>query len=198
MRIPIDKKKAYLETLVAGDAEGIAEQANDAELAQNVAGMGEFPHPYRIDDAMMFIAGAAEELDSGRGYHFGIKTYDGKIAGAAGIRDMDRESHTGEIGFWVGKTHRGQGLASGAMDALVAFGFEELALREIFAEVLASNQKSILLLSKLGFMEREKGTARLAAGGVSDTSIMSLTRDQYYGLKNAGHKSNDRNINIYR
>ena len=176
MKIQTEKKRVYLETMEIGDAEEIACQANDAELSQSVAAAGEFPHPYSIDDAMMFIAGAAEECARGKGYHFGIKMDDGKVIGMAGIRNIDNESHTGEIGFWIGRGYRRHGFATEAVASLITFGFGELVLEKIFAEVLVSNHRSISLLSKLGFASERQGIVRTGTGKVSDTLIMSLAR----------------------
>ena len=53
-------------------------------------------------------------------------------------------------GYWLGADFWGQGYASEAATAVVAFAFDRLALREVNASVLPENDRSVRVLEKAG------------------------------------------------
>lgn len=64
--------------------------------------------------------------------------------------DSDRR----ELGYLIGERDRwGQGLGRLAGAAGLAFGFEQLGLREIWAEALDANRRSVRILQRLGLVE---------------------------------------------
>ncbi|RBR39284.1 GNAT family N-acetyltransferase [Enterococcus cecorum] len=60
----------------------------------------------------------------------------GEMIGAIGFHDshsphIHPENHEKELGYWLGVPFWGQGLMPGAIEAMLAFGFEELLLNAI-------------------------------------------------------------------
>jgi len=66
------------------------------------------------------------------------------------------------LSFYFGREHWGQGLASEAAAAFIAFGWEELQLSHIVATVQVENRASVRILQKLGFelIATERGSFR--------------------------------------
>jgi [ribosomal protein S5]-alanine N-acetyltransferase len=57
-----------------------------------------------------------------------------------------------EIGYWLDHTYWGQGLATEAAQAVMAYGFEELGLPRIVAVAHPENRASLRVLEKLGMV----------------------------------------------
>jgi [ribosomal protein S5]-alanine N-acetyltransferase len=76
---------------------------------------------------------------------------DGKLAGCAGLRPYGEDRHIRELGFHFRPEYWGQGLAEEAARAVIAFAFDSLQLKGLFAGHHPDNAASERLLSKLGF-----------------------------------------------
>jgi ribosomal-protein-serine acetyltransferase len=81
------------------------------------------------DDITAFIRSAGQELAAGRGLTCGI-WHHGRLVGTIGLR-VDPAHHSGEIGYWLAREARGQGIMTRATRALVDHGFGDLELHRI-------------------------------------------------------------------
>jgi [ribosomal protein S5]-alanine N-acetyltransferase len=75
----------------------------------------------------------------------------GELAGCAGLRPYGDDEHVLELGFHFRPEYWGQGLAQEAARAVIAYAFETLAVRSLFAGHHPENAASERLLRKLGF-----------------------------------------------
>ena len=69
---------------------------------------------------------------------------DGAIAGTIGSFQVDNQT---EVTYWVGRTHWGKGIASAALQLLLA----ETAGRPVYARAASDNVASLRVLEKAGF-----------------------------------------------
>ncbi|KDO32591.1 hypothetical protein SPRG_03065 [Saprolegnia parasitica CBS 223.65] len=142
---------AYMDDLVR--------HANDADVAKYLA--NRFPHPYTSDDAMSFLAYASSTTTERL---FAIVRQH-KVTGAreaiGGIGmnvKSDVQAHSGEVGYWLGKSFWGCGLMTHVV-ATFLDGFVEpyrgthapVPLSRLFAVVYAPNTGSVRVLEKNGF-----------------------------------------------
>jgi 8-oxo-dGTP diphosphatase len=142
-----------LRTLSLDDAEDLAKNASDYEIAYSVARFGEFPFPYTKEFALHFIASALEKQREGNEFHFGIRLGTMTI-GACALMNVDRSREgQSEVGYWIGKRYWGSGYAGEALRLLIGFGFGNLKLGKISARTFKSNERSVNLLHSLGFSE---------------------------------------------
>jgi [ribosomal protein S5]-alanine N-acetyltransferase len=74
----------------------------------------------------------------------------GELIGNCGIRLRAASAHEADIGYELDPRHWGQGYASEAARAIVAFGFNELELHRIWSWCVADNLASAHVLEKLG------------------------------------------------
>jgi RimJ/RimL family protein N-acetyltransferase len=105
------------------------------------------PFPYYESDAEAFIALARRRAQAGRSLNLAI-IHDGRLIGGIGINTMPVYC---EIGYWLGRRWWGQGFATEAGEAVVAFGFDVLGLRLLRSGVFADNHASLGVQRKLGF-----------------------------------------------
>lgn len=69
-----------------------------------------------------------------------------------------RDPHRRELGFLIGPLSSwGHGLGSQAAAAGLAYGFDALGLKEIWAEALDTNVRSVRILHRLGLTETGRG-----------------------------------------
>ena len=80
----------------------------------------------------------------------------GEMIGAIGFHDshsphIHPENHEKELGYWLGVPFWGQGLMPEAIEAMSAFGFEELLLNAIWCGYYEGNEQSKRAQEKCGF-----------------------------------------------
>lgn len=79
---------------------------------------------------------------------------EGQLIGNCGLRMETADSRQANIGYEIAPGYWGEGYATEAAQAMVAFGFEELRLHRIWARCVAENVASYRVLEKIG-MRRE-------------------------------------------
>lgn len=77
-----------------------------------------------------------------------------QLIGNGGIRMRSLDAREADIGYELDSHYWGQGYATEAARALLAFGFRELRLHRIWAYCIAENVASARVLEKIG-MQRE-------------------------------------------
>jgi RimJ/RimL family protein N-acetyltransferase len=81
-----------------------------------------------------------------------------QLIGNCGIRLKSADAHEGDIGYELSPNHWGNGYATEAARAIVAFGFVHLRLHRISSWCVADNLGSAHVLEKLGM--RQEGRLR--------------------------------------
>ena len=79
-----------------------------------------------------------------------IREPSGILVGAFGF-DNIVEGHVAEIGYWIGKAWRGQGIMTDVVRVTTRFAFDELKLERLVAFVFDDNEASGRVLEKNGF-----------------------------------------------
>lgn len=76
----------------------------------------------------------------------------GVVAGAVTLKRLDAPDNSGELSFWVGREHRGKGLARNAAELAVDYAFSRLRLDYLHAHCLRDgNPASRKTLEAVGF-----------------------------------------------
>lgn len=131
-----------------------------------------FPHPYSLSDAQNFIDFCRQ---SDPPVNLGI-TWQDKLAGVCGlVLQTDIYRHSAEIGFWLGEPYWNQGIASGAVNLLLRYAFEQFQVERVYAGVFSNNPASARVLERNGFIEE----GRMRQGIVKNGEFLDEVR---YGL----------------
>ena len=136
------------------DAAALVAIADDAEVARYLA--DGFPHPYTPLDARLWIAlcGGLQRRDS----QLAIEV-DGRLAGGIGVNFYGGERRlTAHIGYWLGRTFWGRGIATAACRAMADHALANFGLARLETTVYAPNVASARVLEKAGFVR--EGTLR--------------------------------------
>jgi RimJ/RimL family protein N-acetyltransferase len=160
----LDAKLCRLRPWRLDDLPSLVRHANDWEVAKNLRDV--FPHPYTEDAGRGFLERCMRETAD---LMFAIEA-NGEAVGGIGLHpggDVARAS--AELGYWLGRAHWGQGLATAALTALVEYAFAELPYCRLHAHAFADNRSSQRVLEKAGFAkEGVLPLAVLKAGRLHD------------------------------
>ncbi|MEI7735309.1 MAG: GNAT family protein [Ferruginibacter sp.] len=99
-----------------------------------------------------YIRKTKEETIAGTDFGFVIFE-DERIAGRIGIHNIDHQTKTGAIGYWLGKEFENRGIITKACNAIIEFGFTQLALDRIEIKCATENYKSKAVPERLGFIQ---------------------------------------------
>jgi RimJ/RimL family protein N-acetyltransferase len=152
------------------DLDDIVAEVNDFDVARMLSRV---PFPYSRGDGERFLAAVRQDQDD---LTFAI-TRDGKAIGCIGLTDI---RGTCEFGYWLGRAHWRQGLASEAGRAFLAFAFDRLGVGTITSGVFADNPASLRVQEKLGFEKTGSSFRQSLARGHAVAHIdTALTRGRF-------------------
>lgn len=114
-------------------------------------------------------------------YGFGVFLSGGELVGEVSIGSVQRGPfQSAFIGYWIDRSHAGQGLIPEAVALVLQFGFEQLRLHRMEAAIVPRNRASLRVVEKLGL--RPEGTARgfLQIRGVyEDHARFAMTAEEW-------------------
>ena len=172
--------RLVLRELRPSDAAAVASGAGDRRVAQYLI---QVPSPYPVALARRWVAHRIEWWKIGRGVTFAV-TLAGepdRLLGTVSLRRYVRDRRA-ELGYWLAAPAWGRGYATEAAHAVLDFGFRELGLARIYAQVLAGNRASLGVLDKLGMVnEGVKRQHITKARRFHDVVLYGLLRGEWLG-----------------
>jgi ribosomal-protein-alanine N-acetyltransferase len=102
-----------------------------------------------------FIAYEQARWEAGRGVTFAVLEKD-RFCGIVSLIGLTRihralTYNRAELAYWLGRAHRGQGLATEAGTVVLRFGFGPLGLHKVHVGHFGANAASQALIERLGF-----------------------------------------------
>ncbi len=178
-RVQIETERLILRPPSLDDLDDVVEYTNDEEWARYVH--RRFPWPYTRGDGEEFIAAATQRSwDSGP--HL-VLEFDGKVVGVVTL-EVRTEDRIAEIGYGLGRSVWGKGLAVEAVSAVIDWSFENYELAKIFAVTDWRNQRSIRVLEKLGFTQEGRlRQHRFARDGQTDEVLFGVLKDEWKPIR---------------
>ena len=133
-----------------------------------------FPRPYTRADAEWW-ASFARVRDPQT--NFAVEA-DGETVGGIGLGLKGDDGCSAEIGYWLGEAAWGEGMATAAVRALTAYGFEASGLTRIYGVPFANNPGSARVLEEAGYAR--EGVMRRSAikGGVVPDQVLCAVTDR--------------------
>lgn len=129
------------------DAEALVRHADNVNVARQLR--DRFPHPYTRANASIFLKAATSAAEPS---NLAIEV-EGEAAGAIGyVPGMDVERYSAEIGYWLGESYWGRGIASEALLLVTDYVFTTANLLRLFALPFADNLASARVLEKAGYV----------------------------------------------
>lgn len=170
----LDLESCGVRSFRESDAAELARHANNRKVWLQLR--DRFPHPYTIDDARGFIAfarGANPETA------FAVTVDDLPVGSVGAVLGEDVERCSAEVGYWLGESYWGRGIATRALEGFTRYAFAAYELERLFAVPLAANTVSCRVLEKAGY--RLEGRMRRSAvkdGVVQDQLLYAIVRGE--------------------
>ena len=187
---PLITERLILRPLLPHDAEQMFRLVDDWEVTRNLA-IVPFPYPRPLADD--WIASTACELAAGTGYTLAITGRDGDhevFLGVVGLR-LDAKARVATLGYWVGRRFWGFGVATEAACRVARWGFANLAIDRVRADVAIDNPASAAVLRRIGFRQTGEGSAySVARGGDRPVWQFEAIRDDIFGKPGAEPAAN--------
>lgn len=153
MVIPVNDE-IELSAFSPGDLSALVRYANDPVVYANTLNI---PYPYTPEDGKAFLAIARKtNVQNGLPTVYAIRQPPSGdcIGSIARHLKTGFEGHSDEIGFWLGRPFRRQGIMTACVRAFCSFWFVRGPLVRLSAVTFAHNRASVRVLHKCGF-ERE-------------------------------------------
>ena len=129
------------------DLDSLVKYANNPRVAQNL--MNRFPHPYTEANGKVFIGMA---MGSTPANILAIEV-EGAAAGGIGLHPLDDVyCKNAELGYWLAEPYWNKGIITKAVLQMVDYGFKTFEIDRIFARPFGTNNASIRVLEKAGFL----------------------------------------------
>lgn len=122
---------------------------------------------------------------------FGIVDGEGVLVGTCGLHRIDWRNRAAALGIVIADVaHRGRGLGSDTVRALLHHGFANLGLHRVELEVLADNRPAIRCYAGLGFTtEGVRKDARFLDGAFVDLVLMRMLASEWSTSSSSGASS---------
>jgi len=168
---PIETERLLLRPIRRDDLDDLVAEINDFDVARMTA---RIPHPYRMADARAYLAEV--ERPTAQAVSLTI-AHGGRLIGGVSLFGL---RYRPELGYWLGRRHWGNGFASEAAAALLAYGFDTLRLPLVHCRVAYDNPASDRVRRKLGFRRIGSSSGRSLARGAEVAHIHAvLTRARF-------------------
>jgi RimJ/RimL family protein N-acetyltransferase len=156
------------------DAPTVQVLLSDAEIA---AGTLRIPHPYPAGAAAEWIAGLAPKWAEGRFAAWALADAGSdEPRGAISLR-LAPAHQRAEVGYWVARAAWGQGYATEAVRAIVAYGFDALGLHRIEGHCYTDNPASARVMQRAGLRHEGRVRGAVVRDGVPrDLELYGIVR----------------------
>jgi RimJ/RimL family protein N-acetyltransferase len=111
------------------------------------------PSPYLREHAIEYLRRCEAERAAGKTENFLAVDDEGRILGSFGLMELDRAPRYGEIGYWVAKEARGQGVATRAVALLRDWAARERGLEVVELLIHEDNALSRRVAERTGFLD---------------------------------------------
>jgi RimJ/RimL family protein N-acetyltransferase len=165
-----------LDTVTPADTDDVLAYCVDPEIQRWVP----LPVPYTRESAEFFTGKYATSAAEGDEFTlWAIRDAESpRILGAIELRNQPLAS--GGIGYWLGREHRGSGIMTEAVEAIVEYAFAEggLELQRLEWSAVAGNVASGIVARRAGFrFEGEQRKSSVFRDTRVDTWYATLLRD---------------------
>lgn len=131
---------------------------------------------YSVADALDWFAACRQAAQAGTAQEFGVfDAASGRLLGGAGLNAIHPLHRWANLGYWVRRSARRQGVALGCVQALAAQAFGPLGLFRVEIVVAVGNEPSVAVARRAGAQFEAVARHRLCLHGAPvDASVFSL------------------------
>lgn len=171
-------ERLVLRRITMDDAGDVFSYARDPEVAR----FATWDAHRSIEDTRAFLTSVIQGYGRRDAATWGVvHRAEGRVIGTCGFNGWNRVHSRAEMGYAFGRRYWNQGLATEAVKAVIAFGFNHSSFNRIEAFCVPENVASARVMEKAGMVyEGLLRQSYLAKGLYRDLKIYSILRDDYY------------------
>ena len=154
---------------LASDAGRIAGFTSDFDVARMTT---RIPHPNPVPSVLAWLASLGTS-----GEQAYVATRDGDLIGLCSHTNH-RDPAKGELGYWIGKPHWGQGYATEMSRALIRHVFATTAMHAIPISHFIDNPASARVIAKCGFVPAGRRKLSCVSRGTEVTALTYVVGKQ--------------------
>jgi ribosomal-protein-alanine N-acetyltransferase len=175
--IPVlETERLRLRPLTLDDDVAVFALASDPEVARFVR----FEAHRDLAETRAFLELVQRHYRRGDPFAWAIvRREDGRLIGSCGFVSQAVELKSAEIGYWLGKPYWGKGYAVEAAQALVRFGFKQMALERVEAKCFLENCAGQRVIEKLGMKFEGTDCSEMIKGGYPELKLYGITRQEW-------------------
>jgi ribosomal-protein-alanine N-acetyltransferase len=168
----IRTSRLLLRALHPTDMEALFFLRSDEEVMRYI----DRPRAQQLHDIKIFIEQANADIEERTGLTWGICFPDqNTLFGYIGYWRMQPSNYRAEVGYALHPDYQGKGFAREALEAVIDFGFNQMGLHSIEANINPDNDASRQLLLRCGFVKEAYFRQNyLFNGQFLDSEIYSL------------------------
>lgn len=167
--------RLILKSLTLADAEKILQLRSDPEVMKFI----NRPLTANITEAEDWVRLVLSNQQANNGITWGIflKGQPLENIGNIGLWRIEKENYRAEVGYMMDPMHQGKGMMLEALKRVILYGFNDLGVHSIEAQIHPENIRSSKLLEKTGFTKEAYFKQNIFwNGGFEDTAVYSLLR----------------------
>jgi len=155
-RLPdIETPRLLLRRMTMSDARDVYEYSQDPEVSRHVL----WDAHRSIGESRAYLRYILRQYRNNEPSSWGMAlTGTGQLVGTIGFVWWNRDYRSAEVGYSLARAHWNKGLMTEALRAVIAFGFDEMALHRIEAQHELANPASGRVMEKAGM--RKEGVLR--------------------------------------
>ncbi len=173
----LETERMILREILMEDGPGILAIRGDYEVTKYNGGM----NYTRLDQAQALIASIRDAYRDKRSVRWGMTLKgDDSVIGMCGYNYWVRTDFRASVGYDLARAYWGSGLMPEALRAILAFGFEQMALNRVEADASENNRQSMRVLEKVGFLrEGHQREQYYENGEFGDLVLFSLLKRDF-------------------
>ncbi|MEJ2208482.1 MAG: GNAT family N-acetyltransferase [Anaerolineae bacterium] len=173
----LETERLVLRDFVPGDFDAFYATTQDPEYRRFYA-EAEMTRAFWRDLLDRIIAGAAASPRTA--YQLAICLPGGELIGTCGVRLESAEQRQASFGCAIARAHWGRGYALEASRRIIDYGFANLPIHRLYAEVIAENSRARALAERLGLrLEGELRHTRYFRGRWWNTAIYGILEGEW-------------------
>jgi ribosomal-protein-alanine N-acetyltransferase len=157
----------------SSDLDSLVRHADNPRISDNLR--DRFPSPYTRVEGEKWLAQASQLMPE---TNFAIESGGAVVGGIGILLGQDIERVSAEIGYWLGESVWGRGIATAAVVGLSRYALATFDLTRLFALPFADNLASRRVLEKSGYhLEGILRRSAIKNGQVRDQALYGLLRE---------------------
>ncbi len=173
----LETERLILRPLRMRDAEDLYAYASDPAVSRHVL----WDTHKSLSESRSFLRGAIRQYRRGLPGSFAIEwKASGRMIGTIGFMWVNVDSKSAEVGYSLNRNYWNQGIMTEALNAVIAFGFNEMQLNRIEAQHETDNPASGQVMLHAGMLC--EGTLRqrlMNKGRLVDVKLYSILRSEW-------------------